>query len=78
MVCCPEKQVPVSVKFGARILKYQLKQTEEIGELRKIFCQAENLELSLARLLFNGQRLEDSDIIETLLINGDDVIEAFL
>ena len=74
----PEDSVHVPVNFGNRTLQFELNKNEEIRELRKYFCQEEKFHLSSVRFLFNGQRLEDDEKIESVLTRDGDVIEAFL
>ena len=76
-MCYREESVHVPVKFGTSTSKFELSKNEEIGELRKSFCQAEKLKLSSVRFLLNGQRLEDAEKIESLLRGDGGVIEAF-
>ena len=74
----PEEFVHVPVSFGNRTINFGLEKHEEVGILRKYFCQAEKLQLSSVRFFLNGQRLEDVERIEALLTKDGDVIEAFL
>ena len=73
-----EVQAHLPVRFGNDIIKYKINQKDKIGELKNTFCKSAKLELSSVRLLLNGQRLEDSDTVQSMSMTDGDIIEAFL
>ena len=66
----------VYVKFGDQF-EFKIKRTACIGNLRKTFCQKQNIRISTVRLLIDGQRINDKESAHSLNLKEGTIIEAF-
>ena len=55
----------------------EVESSSTIGELRGKYCQSKHLDVLRIRFLFNGERLEDKDLIITIGLKEGENIEAF-
>ena len=71
-----ETCLTIVVKFSEET-PFRVKRISTVRELKKRFCDKLDLDISVLRFFWNGERLEDDCFFDFLDLNNGDAIEAF-
>ena len=77
----PQKNDPSYLSINIRWIEnisLKVKRTESIGHIRRSFCQKLKRKYSTIRFLLDGQRIDDTETVNSLNLKNEDVIDAFM
>ena len=73
---CDPNYLTIFIKFEENI-KFRMRKSSCIGQLRQTFCQGHKMKLKSVRFLIDGKRITDQETTDSLNLKDGDIIEAF-